>query len=332
MENNSEHINIDLITRYLSGETSELENIQLVKWISSDYSNQMLFEEYEKTWKSLDHFKGKSLIDIEKEWKKIDFVIRSKEARKSKKSKFSYHFSQIAAILIFVILSGAGVAFLANEVRYETVKTTDNTQEVFLPDGTEIMLNANSKLKYLKKFERKERRINLNGEAFFNVTADSTKPFRINVTNAVVEVLGTSFNVNAFDENENIEVVVAKGTVSLASKTETNEKVVLQAGDRGVLYKKKAKVRKDQNINRNYNAWMTKVIVFENEKLIHIVNEINKVYHTNIIIRNPKIGDCKITVTFDNKSLDAILTILENTLDITISRTDNAIIFDGEGC
>ncbi len=332
MANNTEHINIDLITRYLSKETSELENLQFEKWISADYANQMLFEEYEKTWKSLDHFKEKSLIDIDKEWKKTDFAIRSKTETKSIKNKYSYHFIRIAAIFIFVILSGAGVAFLANEISYETVKTADNTKNVLLPDGSEIILNANSKLKYLKKFERKERRISLNGEAFFNVTADSTKPFRINVTNAVVEVLGTSFNVNAYSNKEHIEVVVAKGRVELASKTQTNEKVILQAGDRGILYKKKAKVRKDQNINQNYNAWITKVIVFENEKLIHVVNEVNKVYHTNIIIRNPKIADCKITVTFDNKPLNAILTILENTLDITITRNENAIIFDGEGC
>jgi transmembrane sensor len=332
MKNNNQNINTELIARYLANETSFEENQQIDKWIEADYENEKLFKEYKRTWEELKTFKNKSIIDIDEEWNKISNVIDQKEKSQPKSRILVSNFTKIAAIFIFVILSGAGIAFLDNQIRFVTIKTSDLTHDILLPDGSEVTLNVHSKLKYLKKFKENKRQVFLNGEAFFDVATDSTKPFVISVSNAVIEVLGTSFNVNAYKENKNIEVVVSEGKVALSSTKLVTEKVILKKGDKGFLDKKKAKVKTVKNSNLNYVAWKTKKLVFENTRLIEVIEEINQVYHTNIVIRSPEIADCKITVTFNKKSIDAILTILKNTLDIEISKSDKTIILTGKGC
>lgn len=332
MKNENLHINIDLITRYLSKEASQQEIALVETWIQENTENKKLFEEYKLTWENLDNFKERTLIDIDKEWEKLNEQIEAKKFDAETKKSFFYTFSRIAAILVIILITGAGIAYVSDAIRYESFSTSNEIAEITLPDNSIITLNVNSKIKYLKKFDDVTREISLKGEAFFDVQKDSLRPFIINASNAIVEVLGTSFNIKAYKENEIIEVAVSTGKVKLSEENHLENSVVLNAGEIGELNKKKRKLRQAVNTDNNHLAWKTKELIFENTPFIEVIDAINNAYNTNIVIRSPKAEQCKITSTFTNKSLDAILAIFENTLDIQIERTDDLIIIKGEGC
>ncbi len=199
-----------------------------------------------------------------------------------------------------------------------------------LIDGTVITLNRNSTLTYPEKFKKEIREVELSGDAYFEVEHNKNQPFVIKSQDIEIEVLGTSFYVNAHEKNATVEVVVNSGGVALRS--DKQNQVVLKAGDRGVFDKKTRQLTRYKNEDINYNSWKTRMLVFDDTELLEVVDKLNEVYNTNIEIINPEINDCHITVTFDNMSIEAVLNILGETLDIIIEKSKQGYIISGEGC
>jgi len=219
----------------------------------------------------------------------------------------------------FFLKPGSVELVASNEIKTET-----------LTDGSIITLNRNSIILYPEKFKKDIREVELSGDAYFDVEHNKNQPFVIKSQSAVIEVLGTSFYVDSHENNHTIEVVVSSGGVAL--KSGNVDQIILKAGERGTLYKNSGKLVKDKNRDINYNSWKTKKLIFDDSKLIEVVDKLNQVYNMKTEIINPEIYDCRITVTFDNMPLVAILNILGETLDIIIEKRDDGYYISGEGC
>jgi ferric-dicitrate binding protein FerR (iron transport regulator) len=201
-----------------------------------------------------------------------------------------------------------------------------------LPDGSKVTLNHTSELKYSKEFGELNREVILEGEGYFEVAKDSTKPFIINASNSLIEVLGTSFNVNAYKNNSEVEVVVNTGVVALSSKNIPDEKIILKQGEKGELIKESEELNLLKNEDINFLSWKTKKLTFENTPLDNVIESLEKVYHKDFNIKTDDIKDCTITTTFDNQKLESVMLIIESTLDVTFEEENEIISVTGPGC
>ncbi|MEN8119061.1 MAG: FecR family protein [Bacteroidota bacterium] len=334
MKNLDKHI--DLIPKYLAGEANPEEIQLLYSWIELDIANKKQFEDYKKAWDfsetGLDT--EVSSINIDDEWGRFNSQISSETSAKiislEQAKKKKWPFLQIAAAIAAIFVIGAGVLYTFNTQNNELV-AENSIIESNLPDGSLISLNKYSELEYSKKFNKKAREVELKGEAYFKVESNPEKPFIINTGKLKIEVIGTSFNVNAKSAKGDVEVIVETGIVRTYTKRDKSDSVMLYAGDKALFNNTKNNIQKKVNEDINYLAWKTKYLVFDEDELQNIVNTLNKAYNTQIIIKNPSLKKCTLTNKFNDQSLESILKVLEATLDIQIKKMGEVYEIDGEG-
>jgi len=339
MKKKNEHIDImNLLTRYLAGEYSRDEFDWVDRWVKISPENEKILDDLKKVWDGMDRVEDIRSISIDEEWTSIEKRITESETdvsplkvkyRSERMKRFSL--LRVAAGLAIIALTTFSAIYFSRYSGYERVRTAIETKEVELWDGSFVTLNANSQLKYPKKFDQKSRKLSLEGEAFFDVVPDKKRPFIINAGDIEVKVLGTSFNVNAYEENKSIIVLVSTGRVALSAVQQRNKSIVLDPGNMGTFLKSESSFVKEKEVNKNYLSWKTHKMDFSNETLGDVVEILKNVYHKNIILKDPGLENIRITVSFDNQSLEAVINVLEATLDLKFTRKDDSIEITGSG-
>lgn len=329
MENNNIHINIDLLVRFFADEVSPAEREQVLNWKEASTENKKQFEELWIVWQTMDKTSMQNEINIEAEWNHLQSTIDQKSNHKTRSISLSGVLRIAAAIFIAFGLFYYGLNLLSGN----SVKTNSTeTREIILSDGSRVTLNAGSKLSYKRNFGKELRIVSLQGEAFFEVQKNPDRPFIVQLGDAEIKVLGTSFNVKAYKNENKIEVTVAEGLVSLYDKNMEQKKVLAAKGEKAVFNKQQKIIKKQINEDRNYISWKTRIIVFDNENLTNIASALENVYHKDIILQNSALNNCTVTTKFENKDLDTVLKVLKSTLDIHIEEKEGKIIISGEGC
>jgi transmembrane sensor len=329
MENNNIHINIDLLVRFFADEVSTVEREQVLNWKEASTENKKQFEELWIVWQTMDKTSMQNEINIEAEWNHLLSTIDQKANHKTRSISLSGFLRIAAAIFIAFGLFYYGL----NLISGNSVKTNSTeTREIILSDGSRVTLNAGSKLSYKRNFGKELRVVSLQGEAFFEVKKNPDRPFIVQLGDAEIKVLGTSFNVKAYKNENKIEVTVAEGLVSLYDKNMEQKKVLAAKGEKAVFNKQQKIIKKQINEDRNYISWKTRIIVFDNENLANIASALENVYHKDIILQNSALNNCTVTTKFENKDLDTVLKVLKSTLDIHIEEKEGKIIISGEGC
>lgn len=325
MENHSEHSTpVGLLTKYLAKEAGMDEIAAVENWIGSSDENRQEFEAFNKLWNYTAAGSLKAAIDIESEWK----YLAGKTVRPKPRAASMKRILAIAAtILIMVSLSIPGLK-LARSVTEKTAGTQLATLDI--PDGSQVTLNANSKLVYNRKFGKNSRELSLTGEAFFEVKPNASLPFIIKTGDARIEVVGTKFNVKA-RKNSDTKVTVAEGIVQVSPAKKPGIKTLLKAGETGILMKNTQEVQKTPVSDLNDYSWKTKLLVFENTSLQNVADVLANTYHVGFIVEQP-VSDCAVTVTFTNQELQDILKVLQHTLNLKIQVSDKKIILSGKGC
>jgi len=335
MKNDNNHIDYArLIGKYLAKEASAEEITALEKWVAESDENKDTFNKYKQSWILSGINKKNKKIDVEREWVTLSSkLFRNRiEPTPSPKVKelqpgIPLIFRIAAAVVVLFAVSFFLYNFFLKPGTVEMMAATTIETET-LSDGTTITLNRNSTFKYPKKFTKDVRKVELTGDAYFEVEHNKNQPFIIESQNIEIEVLGTSFYVDSHEDIYAVEVVVNSGGVALRSDKENQ--IILKAGDKGIFNKKTGKLFMEKNTDVNYNSWNTKLLVFDDTKLAKVVDKLNEVYDTNIEIINPEIDNYRITVTFDNMTIEAVINILRETLDIVIEKHDNGYFISGE--
>ncbi len=331
-DNNKHNINFDLIARYLAGEASEDEHRSLEQWLSSSEAHKKNFEEYRKMWDMLGKHKPDKKINIDEEWHKLNNKITVSPKEKPRVVKMFKPLLRAAAI--FLVLAGlsAGVFYLIRQQQFATYATATDIKQVSLADGSLVTLNSNTIIKVHPDYTEKSRTVQLEGDAFFDVKPDKTKPFIVKTGNIIVQVTGTSFYIHTSQDKDKTEVIVKSGTVSVFKKGDKKKKFNLQAGEKVYFDRENTTLIKQKNNDINYLSWKTKTMEFNAQPLDEIVSTLNNVYKKNITIKSDAIRDCKVTVTFEKQPLNAVLEVLKHTLDLEIQQQNKQIILSGDGC
>jgi len=337
MKDESKHIiPYDLFIKSLNDELNEHEEITLTSWLQANPEHSAIYEEYQNTWNLMDKVKDVAHINLEKEWslQKNYSGLSSDEAPLPEtftRTSLTWNFSKIAAVFVVLILSALTIYYIMPYFTQEKIASSEEIRQIILPDGSEVTLNRNSKIKYPTTFT-KERSVQIEGEAFFNVTENTESPFRIRTGDASIEVLGTSFNVSAYHVDENVEVVVKEGTVALSSINNPQNRIILEQGAKGIYNPSNNYLVRTPNSDRNFMAWKTRKIVFDNDSLPDVLNTLERIYGQKFVVGNQELGSCTLTVTFEDQTLKSVLKVIESTLFLEFNEDNGVITVSGEGC
>jgi len=338
MKEESKHIiPYELFIKYLNDELTEDEDITLISWLKAGPDHPEILDEYKRTWELMDKVSDIADINLNNEWERQKDEIKSKgigglTSVDEQKTHFQWSFFKVAAVFIVLILASITIYYMLPQFTQEKIASKTEIRNILLPDGSEVTLNINSRIKYPTTFDIEERKVYIEGEAFFKVVHNPDAPFRISTTNASIEVLGTSFNVSAYRKREKVEVVVTEGTVALSSKDNPDNKIILDKGTKGVFDPSNNYLVKKSNADRNFLAWKTRRIIFDNDSLSIVLKTLEKIYDRNIILQDQNLEPCTLSVTFENQSLESVLKVIESTLNIELKEEKGSVIVTGEGC
>lgn len=313
------------MTKYISNELSHEEQLAFEEW-ADNMDGKKLFNNMNEDLKKIDEANFSSKKTTDQAWSELYSKITSTEKnipteiRRISPMKLFY---RIAAVLLIVF--GMSWVFMQLTNKNELELITEYSQsDITLPDGSIVHLNANSKLIYPKSFENETRNVVLVGEAFFNIVSNPNQPFIISANNAEIKVLGTSFNVIAYEENNRVEVLVESGIVSLASKFDIENSLLLEEGEYGILNQNE--LEEVILTDPNYLSWKNKIIDFREEKLEEVINVINHTYGTNISLDSDIVKNLKLTSKYDNIQLDTIIESICVAFNLKKSKINNQIV------
>ncbi len=183
-----------------------------------------------------------------------------------------------------------------------------------LPDGTTGWLNSNSSLKYNGDF-LSERQVFVSGEVFFDVNANDEKPFNVNTGEASITVLGTRFNVAAYENEDFLEVVLEEG--KLIFNDDDMKISYNMAPNEKVLYNKSMQVLKLELVNPlKYTSWTEGMLVLRNDPLDVIARKLERWYNVDVVIEDSIKTDIKLRATFFDESLEEVLYLLKRSLNV----------------
>ena len=320
-----------LITRYLSGETTKNEVSELLLWLQGDSANLNVFMEMRKIWFLQYAHIVEQVVDLDEEWKAMYASLDTAELPVTRKLEngLRRYFIGAAAIVLLLVVPTLIYFLVFMQPTQNNLFAEGRILESTLPDGTQVTLNTGSVLYYPSYFKGKERIVSLEGEAFFDVTHIEEKAFVINANEMQIRVLGTSFYVNTQTDENTMVVTLISGSVEL---NYNNKEILLEPGEKAVVLRQSDEILVQENMDLNLLAWKTKTLRFNDTPLFEIINVLKKVYNKDIIVLTPEINNCRITATFEGQSLEAVLLVLQSTIDITARPNGDRIELSGKEC
>lgn len=195
-----------------------------------------------------------------------------------------------------------------------------------LADGTNVVINADSKLSIPSRFEGKERRVRLEGEALFHVVKDAERPFVVEMKGGDVTVLGTVFNVSAYSEEVCIQTTLVEGSVAFQGKGMTEARLIVPGEQ--VTYDVQANTLDVEKVDtRVYTAWAEGKWIIEGERLEDIMKQLARWYDVSVFYQNPEVKDLVFTGDLEKySSCNVILDIISMTTNVEFELKDKVII------
>ncbi|WP_455668442.1 FecR family protein [Phocaeicola sp.] len=247
-------------------------------------------------------------------------------ARRKRKVLSIRYVTAVAAGLVLLI--GFGWMFYSYQrpARMLTVLTNAETQRIELPDGSEVTLNRHSQLSYPETFG-KERIVNLNGEAYFEVSKNPEKPFRVKTNGVTVSVLGTHFNVNAYATDSLVETTLLEGSVAVSDNKNGNQ-VILKPNETAVYRKATGMLTMHSDSDAdNEISWRDGILSFDNATMGEIARQLSHHFNVTIQIEGERLRNYKLNASFkQDETLEEILEMLAPIGDFTYKTISSNVI------
>jgi transmembrane sensor len=334
---NNEQTIDDLLAKYLADETDTHESDTISEWIIASEDNQKIFDHSKIIWDGTKNLQNQQKVDVDAAWTKLGIAKKNEiqpsdiqEVKPVVKLNWLNNVLKVAAVLVvlFGLWFVAARQFMIPKNDVLTFTSGNQSIEKILPDGTKILLSKNSEITYPKVFEGDTREINLTGEGFFDVHHDSAHPFIIHTQGTDVRVLGTTFNVRAY--NTQVQVLVKTGRVQFSKN---DSKVILTKGQKAEILANDDTIIKSE-VGEEKEAIKEKrnSFVFDKMTLGEVAETLSKQFNVEIVFTKDKIKNCKLTATFENENLDNIISVIAETFNLTSAHEKNGIVLDGAGC
>ncbi|MGL4993588.1 MAG: FecR family protein [Bacteroidales bacterium] len=255
-------------------------------------------------------------------------------AKKNTKRIIAPHFwvtlSRVAAVIALPIAVGFGIymynqaSLMQSHLDKNFVFSTKSgdCSELILPDGTKVLLNSASTLSYPVNYGMNERRVSLSGEAFLEVKKDSLRAFILDVKELEVKVLGTSFNVKAYEESDYIETTLIEGSVEIDTKR--NSKLTLRPNEKASYSRASGQLWREKSEGYYEKAWIDGSLVFRSSSFSDMMIALERYYGLTIRVYG-KLPTEKFTGYIQEKNLWTVLKMLQNHYPFSYERDDDII-------
>ena len=319
-----------LLARYLSDECNQNEKEAVEAWMNARSENRKYVELMKAAWETRESIAERT--EVKTMWETVarqaginpsrekDQVIKTKGRLIPmfvKQRVANHGWVKYAAVAVLAILTPylatTTIQFGNHSSAYEELTIAKGkVAKLTLLDGTKITLDAGSYLKYPTKFEGTTRDVVLKGEGYFEVAKNPNKPFIIHAGDARVQVLGTKFNVSAWQENHQVTVAVTEGKVSLKHKDadDLTNPVMIQKGQFSTLHEGGGVTQARETDLKQYLAWTKNEIYFENTALDKVFSRLERWYDVSFIVEDRDLLKEHVNMQVEKKSLDDVLELL----------------------
>ena len=307
----------DLLYRFFEGHASVEEMKSIKEWAETSEENSKLLRRERKLFNAI-ILSGR--------------LKRMERQTAKKKNYFIREFLKIASVVVITVGVTAALFSVGKDkddvnVAMQTITVPAGQRvNLDLPDGSNVWLNAGTRMQYPVSFMEDKREIILDGEAYFDVARNEKCPFIVHTHAMDIEVLGTKFNVEAYAKQQNFEASLIQGKIKIKSPSGNNISQVLLPDYKSTLKNGKLVISKieDYNIYR----WKEGLYCFKNKSFIEIIKDLEKYYNLKIIVDKPSITNIILTGKFRiSDGLDYALRILQKDVPFIYNKhtTDDII-------
>lgn len=303
-----------LIGKSVSGNATTEEKKELENWKANSKSNQLLYTQTLKVWEKSKL--GLSESEIKEDKFKVQVEINKDLQIKIKKSKKRVLLYKLVAVLAIPVTLAIGWYIFQNSIFNQPVNQfceitspKGNISKCILPDSTEVWINTGSTITYnTNNFNKDNREVKLDGEAYFHVANNKQKPFTVGTKFGNINVTGTEFNVKCYSESYQLETVLAEGSVELQINSNTHQLIKLVHGERAVYKSRSNKINITKVDTEIYSSWRNGEIIFKDATLNDLINELERIYDIKFSLIDKDLGDFRFRgmFSYNNNLIDAL--------------------------
>lgn len=316
-----------LFIRFCQGDVTQEEVAMVERLLSSCGDNQDLFDEIQ----AMDFAAKQSVIekeiDVNKSLKKVHSQINPQYKKLSMKYVGQW-FQRIAAVLLIPLL--CVVIYILTGRQSDISMIEMRTQpgmvaSVILPDSSVVVMNSSSVLRYPSVFNGNVREVELNGEAFFNVTKDYDKRFIVNTPHdSKIIVYGTEFNVEAYEFEKIERTTLVSGKVGFSFMRNGKNCICMMSPEEKVVYNSSTgAIRKEKAYVEVETSWKDGKLIFRNTPFDQILRRVGRYYNVSFVMNDKKLANLKFTGVFKHQSLENVLKGFNISSDIEFEFKDS---------
>ncbi len=308
--NNDFHGKQKVFQKYLQGNLSEEEEAKLINWINLSNENFQTFKKY---------ISENQFFQISEEanaaWQRINAKLYPKSKKNAGIKIMLPDWVRIAALIVIAFVSGIlinNIYQIKNEnyILNEIIAPKGEKSQLILSDGSKVFLNSDSHLRYPAFFSKKERKVILSGEAFFEIKKNPSNSFIVETSGFNVKVSGTSFNVSAYSDDKENSVTLHSGRVTIEND---GRECKIKPGEKYVLNNKTRKSEIIQTDIRGASSWIENIIIIDNQTLEEIQKILERKFNVNIEITDNNLKYIRYTGQFKpHETLDEIFTLIKD--------------------
>jgi transmembrane sensor len=348
------NISIELLVEFIEESIDNSAKAEIMNWIEADPENRRFFQLFEEAWRNPQELSILDKESRESDWKVISSAMEKDSVKTPTKGLSLRNRWWLRAAGLLLLISASTMAYfiglhhqkpasLAGNSYHEITVPKGEKSELNLSDGTKIWINADSHVRFPSQFNAETRDIWLDGEAYFEVSLDKSRPFLVHTSELDVKVYGTKFNLKAYSDEDIIETTLVEGVVSLETRGLFNnkkEEVFLKPNHKAIYLKKKAEIAEEDDLIREISeplrprkilitktvqvepaiSWHEGKLIFVDESFESIIMKLERRFDVDIVIDNDQINKVKYTGILKNISIEQALKALQLTasFDYTI--------------
>lgn len=329
----NQYENIDeLIAKCLAEEASVAEKDIVHNWIATSENNKRYYSEMKLIFEVAGEKIVSKKVNVSDAWEKFSKQLPEQNGKETILKKLTSSFYSKAAIFICALGLGYFVYSQLNTAEKEIIfsSSVSNQRSNTLPDGTFIVLNAQSSISYSSSFNSSNRALSLTGEAYFKVTHNEELPFIVNTGTVFIKDVGTSFTVKARPTDSTVVVTMEEGEVIFYSSQHPG--ITLVKNETGIYNVRSKTFRKKEETQPSADLVKNQTLSFENTSLRFVIDTLNKAYNEHIVLSCEKLGSLELTATFKETSVKPIIETIAETFGLSVTRTNGSISLSGQAC
>lgn len=302
---------LGLMIDHLTGSISKTSQQDLDAWIELSHSNKEYFNEIKSTWKSVGFIRTDKRFDEKEAYHIFEGAIIEKRNMLRRMLRYA------AIIVPFVFISYFAYSYFVlpkhdnNNFISKISVPNGSKSQIELKDGTKIWLNSGSVVELDSKFGNSERRIKLYGEAYLEVSKNEECPFILETGTLEVKVLGTTFNVNYYKENDEIKLALIEGSVELIVSAENS--TIMKPNDLATYNLLSEQIAISKNGMAEATAWMQNRLIFEGYAFDKIVDILERNYNVKINVHQQSLKNKRFVGDFvNNETIEQVLKVMSS--------------------